>query len=217
MKRNTMSIFLVVLSAFALMNVVMAWNPDTERYSAALSEISSTPVAQAAEVEAKPVEGEAVEDNETSIITTAEASVFAGSVASTVSQDEAEVLLSLRTIKENLDLRAKALDEREEAIKKAEAGMAARIKELETLVARMQEQLQQEQSVKSKKIKKLAAVYSSMKPDKAAQVVGKMEVATVVKMFSRMDDKKVGKIMSFLSPEKAVIITQALTRQSNGI
>ena len=222
MRRYNILIFLVILSISALFNVSMAWWPNAWRYSAAISEISSTPEAQAAEVAGAPAQtsqGEMPEaERETSIIiATAEASVFSGSIAGDVSQEEAEVLLNLRTIKEDLDLRSKALDERQSSIEKAEEGMAARIKELESLVARMQDQLQQEQSFKSKKIKKLAAVYSSMKPEKAAPVVTRMELGTVVKMFARMDDKKVGKILSFLSPEKAVSITQALTRQSNDL
>jgi flagellar motility protein MotE (MotC chaperone) len=222
MKRNNILIFLVMLSVFALFNVSMAWWPNAGRYSAAISEISSTPVAQAAEVagaHSPTSQGEIPEAvQETSVlIATAEASVFSGSIAGDISQEEAEVLRNLRTIKENLDLRSKALDERQGSIEKAEESMIARIKELESLVAKMQDQLQQEQSFKSKKIKKLAAVYSSMKPEKAAPVVTRMELSTVVKMFARMDDKKVGKILSFLPPEKAVSITQALTRQSNDL
>ena len=157
----------------------------------------------------------AAEQETSGIISTAEASVFSGSISGSVSQEEAEVLLNLRTIKKDLDLRSKALDARQSLIEKSEEGMTARIKELESLVAKMQDQLLQEQSLKSKKIKKLAAVYSSMKPEKAAPVLSKMDLGTVVKMFTRMDDKKVGQILSFLSPEKAVKITQALTRQSS--
>jgi len=52
-----------------------------------------------------------------------------------------------------------------------------------------------------------------MKPDKAAPVIARMELTTVVKIFSLMDEKKVGKILSFLPAEKAVQISQALTRQ----
>ncbi len=222
MRRYRILIFLVMLSVFALFNISMAWWPNASRYSATISEISSTPVAQAAEVAGIPFQtsqGEMPEaEQETSaIIATAEASIFSGSIAGGVSQEEAEVLLNLRTIKKNLDLRSKTLDERQGSIEKAEEGMAVRIKELESLVAKMKDQLQQEQSFKSKKIKKLAAVYSSMKPEKAAPVVTRMELGTVVKMFARMDNKKVGKILSFLSPEKAVSITQALTRQSNDL
>ncbi|ATX82914.1 MgtE intracellular N domain-containing protein [Mariprofundus ferrinatatus] len=220
MKRYNVLIFLVLLTVFTLVNISMTWWPDTGRYSAAISDISSTPVAQAAEVSqaaAHSSAGERAEPEQdgSDIIPTAEASVFSGSITGSVSQEEAEVLLNLRTMKENLDLRAKALDERQHSIEQAEEGMAARIKELESLVAKMQDQLQQEQGLKSKKIKKLAAVYSSMKPEKAAEVVTRMELGTVVKMFARMDDKKVGKILSFIEPEKAVAITQALTRQSN--
>lgn len=221
MKRYNILIFLVILSVFALFNISMAWWPSTGEYSAAINEISSTPVAQAAEVAgaSSPAGHKTPEAEQESsiIISNAEASAFSGSIAGAVSQEEAEVLLNLRTIKKNLDLRSKALDERQNSIEKAEDSMAARIKELETLVAKMQDQLLQEQSFKSKKIKKLAAVYSSMKPEKAAPVVTRMDLGTVVKMFARMDDKKVGKILSFLPPEKAVSITQALTRQSNNL
>jgi len=219
MKRYSMLIFLVILSVFALCNVSIAWWPQSEAYSTVLNEISSTPVAVAAEVTgaATPAAQDEVpvaKQEMSDIIPTAEASVFSGSITDRISQEEAEVLVNLRTIKKNLDLRSNALDERQNSIEKAEDSMAARIKELEGLVAKMQDQLLQEQSFKSKKIKKLASVYSSMKPEKAAPVLGKMDIATVVKMFARMDDSKVGKILSFLPPEKAVSITQALTRQS---
>lgn len=216
MRRYNITIFLVILSLAALFNVGMTMWPDTWRYSAAVSEISSTPVAQAEEVaQADPVKVVQPLQEESMIIDAAEASVFSGSVAGSISQEEAEVLLNLRTIKEDLDLRARALDERQRSIDEAEAAIAKRINELEGLVARLQDQLQQQQGLKSKKIKKLAAVYSSMKPEKAAPVITQMELDTVVKMFTRMDDKKVGKILSFMSPEKAVSITQALTRQTN--
>ena len=63
------------------------------------------------------------------------------------------------------------------------------------------------------KIKRLTAVYEGMKAESAAPVISQMELSTVVKMFLRMDEKQVGKILSFLPPEKAVTISQALTKQ----
>jgi len=219
MKRYNIPIFLAILTLAALFNIGLACWPESWRYSTAVSEISATPEALAEETmvaavqpEPKPV---AVVKEETGIIDTAEASVYSGSLAGSISQEEAEVLLNLRSMKEDLDLRAKALDERQRSIDEAEAAIAGRINELESLVAKLQEQLQQEQGLKSKKIKKLAAVYSSMKPEKAAPVITQMELDTVVQMFARMDDKQVGKILSFMPPEKAVSITQALTRQTN--
>ncbi|PJC71423.1 MAG: hypothetical protein CO017_00105, partial [Zetaproteobacteria bacterium CG_4_8_14_3_um_filter_59_5] len=85
--------------------------------------------------------------------------------------------------------------------------------DLEELEARIKDMLAQEQSINNKKIKRLTAVYEGMKADKAAPVLAQMDLQTVVQMFSRMDEKQVGKILSFLPPEKAVKISQALTER----
>ncbi len=126
---------------------------------------------------------------------------------------ERELLESLRSTREKLTAMEKSLGEREKEAEAAESKAAERIVELEKLEARIQELLLQEESIKSKKIKRLTAVYEGMKAEKAAPVIAKMELSTVVKMFLRMDEKQVGKILSFLPPEKAVTISQALTRQ----
>jgi len=126
---------------------------------------------------------------------------------------ERELLESLRVTREKLADMEKRLSEREKQAESAEKRAADRIAELEQLELRIQEMLAQEEKIKSKKIKRLTAVYEGMKADKAAPVIAKMKLNTVVKMFSRMDEKKVGKILSFLPPEKAVVISQALTKQ----
>ncbi|MES0372103.1 MAG: hypothetical protein ABUK11_07460 [Mariprofundaceae bacterium] len=126
---------------------------------------------------------------------------------------ERELLTSLRETRKKLAQMEKSLSEREKEAEEAESRAAKRIAQLEALETRIQDLLQQEESIKSKKIKRLTAVYEAMKADKAAPVIAQMKLSTVVKMFSRMDEKKVGKILSFLPPEKAVVISQALTKQ----
>lgn len=126
---------------------------------------------------------------------------------------ERELLESLRKTREKLTAMEKSLAEREKEAAAAETKAAERIGELENLEARIQELLLEEESIKSKKIKRLTAVYEGMKAEKAAPVIAKMNLSTVVKMFLRMDEKQVGKILSSLPPEKAVTISQALTRQ----
>lgn len=126
---------------------------------------------------------------------------------------ERELLASLRATREKLAEMEKSLSEREKEAEAAESRAAERIAELEGLETRIQDLLQQEESIKSKKIKRLTAVYEGMKADKAAPVIAKMKLSTVVKMFSRMNEKQVGKILSSLPLEKAVIISQALTKQ----
>jgi len=130
---------------------------------------------------------------------------------------EDETLSALRQLKDGLDQRAKTLDQREQTLQQAEEQLKRRITELEQLEASIQQRLLDEKKVKSKKIKRLTAVYEGMKPERSAPVIARMELATVVKIFLLMDEKKVGKILSFLPPEKAVTISQALTSQISSV
>lgn len=130
---------------------------------------------------------------------------------------EDETLTSLRQYRNKLEQRSKNLDLREKSLQKSETQLKRRITELEQLEASIEQRLSDEAKVKNKKIKRLTAVYEGMKADRAAPVIAKMDLATVVKIFLLMDEKKVGKILSFLPPDKAVTISQALTRQISSI
>jgi len=132
---------------------------------------------------------------------------------SSAGESDMSDLSHLRQAKEEVKQREKDLEERILAVKDAEDRAVKRIAQLEELEARIQDLLQQENSIKDKKIKRLTAVYEGMKAAKAAPVIAQMELSTVIKMFSRMDEKKMGKILSFLPPKQAVLISQALTER----
>jgi len=120
---------------------------------------------------------------------------------------------SLQAAREKMDMREKQLEERQTVAKEAEERASKRIEELTALETRIQDLLDQEKSISDKKIKRLTAVYEGMKAIKAAPVIAQMDMAIIVKMFSRMNEKQVGKILSFLPPKQAVAISQALTKR----
>ncbi len=128
-----------------------------------------------------------------------------------------KTLLALRERRKQLESRASALDAREREIRKAEEALRERLRQLEQIEASIRQRLDEEASIKNKKIKRLAAVYAAMKSDRAAPVIAKMELGTVVRIFLLMDEKRVGKILSFLPPDKAVRISQALTRNLSSL
>jgi len=221
MKRQYVPVLLILLSLSAATNIGLDWWPSNWYVPVSAQQLS-TPMAQATEQQSNDMKADSNEAENSQLdvsglIDTAEASAFPGKPEEALNHEEVEVLRNLRTIKEGLDSRAKTLDERQQSIEEAETGIAKRVDELENILAKIQERLQQEESIRSKKIKMLTAVYASMKADKAAPVISRMKLSTVVKMFSRMDEKKVGKILSFLPPEKAVKITQALTKQISSL
>ncbi len=134
-----------------------------------------------------------------------------------ISRAERETLLSLRKVRNALDERQKALDERQKAAEASDQKLTERLSDLEELEAKIKDMLAQESSINTKKIKRLTAVYEGMKADRAAPVVERMDLSIIVRMFSRMDEKKVGKILSFLPPEQAVKISQALTDRISNV
>jgi len=152
---------------------------------------------------------------ESYLIPSANAEVTSQSVQKNIIEDK--TLSDLRQLKDGLDQRANVLDQREQNLQQAEEKLTRRITELEQLEASIQQRLSDESKIKNKKIKRLTAVYEGMKPDRSAAVIARMELPTVVKIFLLMDEKKVGKILSFLPPEKAVVISQALTRRISSV
>ncbi len=127
--------------------------------------------------------------------------------------NKGEIIVELQKQQKRLDARERQLDEREAVAKDAESRAAKKISALEALQKRIQAQLDQEDSIKDKKIKRLTSVYEGMNAEKAAPVIAQMDLEIVVKIFSRMGEKQVGKILSFLPPQKAVVISQALTKR----
>ncbi|MDQ6998862.1 MAG: hypothetical protein Q9M17_09105 [Mariprofundus sp.] len=152
---------------------------------------------------------------ESYLIPSANAEVSSQSTHKSIIEDK--TLGALRQLKDGLDQRADTLDQREQHLQQAEEKLKRRITELEQLEASIQQRLSDESKIKNKKLKRLTAVYEGMKPDRAAAVISGMELVTVVKIFLLMDEKKVGKILSFLPPEKAVVISQALTRRISSV
>jgi flagellar motility protein MotE (MotC chaperone) len=126
---------------------------------------------------------------------------------------ENAMLADLRKQKDSLDKREAQLNRKEKLLQQAEDKINRRITELEQLEAGIKQRLKDEQGIKNKKLKRMTAVFEGMKPERAASVIAKMDLATVVRIFSLMNEKKVGKILSFLPADKAVSISQALTRQ----
>jgi len=219
MARHYTLSLLILLSIAAVGNFGLVWytnvlwSPPSTNGLLVASAQAEEPQASTAPADDTSSANTKQHNTHAALIDSAEASVFSDMPGDNMSHEEADILRSLRPLKENLDTRAKDLDKRQQAVEGAEKRVASQMTELKAMLVRIQDSLKQEQGIKSKKIKRLSAVYESMKAVKSAPIIAKMDLPIVVKMLSRMDEKKVGKILSFLPPEQAVRITQALTRQ----
>lgn len=228
MRAGKILALMLLLTLVALGRMAASLLPDTSPASAndapgapGVIEADAAPAARAATPKTEPAAAPATEPAKhtanaaapetPSLVTKAHASPWTPSDAMAC-ETERKALLGLRELKQQLEERRQKLDAREQAIAEMEQKAAGRIKELEDMEARLQDMLAREKSINDKKIKRLTAVYEGMKPAKAAPVIARMELPIVVRIFSRMDEKKVGKILSFLPPEQAVKISQSLTQ-----
>jgi len=174
-----------------------------------ITAITTTPISDAALASPTiPIKRSTI----STLISIADISIAQAAEALPTGKD-ADILASLRSFQLRLEKREKKLDIRAKKLAEIETKALVRIDEMKKMAASLREMLKQEDSIKTKKIKRLTAVYAGMKPERAAPVIAKMDLETVVKVFLRMKEKKVGKILSFLPTDKAVTISEALTQR----
>ena len=123
-----------------------------------------------------------------------------------------------------LDRQREELRRREERLRRREAEVEAlateveaRLDELAALQAKLKEQVAglsgEKNKVRAKQIKHLVEVYSSMKAEKAAALIDKLDEGVVVEIFALMPSENAGKVLSFVDPEKAARISQRLAER----
>jgi len=126
------------------------------------------------------------------------------------------------TTSAELEKRLKALKAREEALKKKEAELAplraeieSRMAELNELQARLtayaKRLAEKEKALKDRKMAHLVALYSAMEPGKAAVIMGKLKLDSVVRILANMKGKTAGKILASMDPEKSARISERLS------
>lgn len=140
------------------------------------------------------------------------------------SNEVANMLKEIETEKREYAKRNDLLDFREKNLESLRADLEAERKQLDALklelnkvldsVVAQKVELQKKSiqidEVESKNIKKLAAVYKDMKPEKAAVIIKEMDEETAVKLLTMMDDKSSAKVLESFSPDLAVKLTEKL-------
>ena len=66
-----------------------------------------------------------------------------------------------------------------------------------------------------RKIKQLVKVYSSMKPKDAAPVIEKLNIDVAKKIFMQMKGEQAGRILSYISKNRAAEISEELIAKNN--
>ena len=127
--------------------------------------------------------------------------------------EEVDVLQQLAKRREELDLRARQLDEREALVQAAEQRMEQKMAELKALQAIVEDLLKARSEEEEAELKSLVKMYENMKPKDAAQVFEEMDMDVLLDVVERMNERKAAPILALVTPTRAKEITFELAQR----
>jgi flagellar motility protein MotE (MotC chaperone) len=127
------------------------------------------------------------------------------------SKDELQVLKSLDARRVELEERDKRLDKKESEMKQRDREFAARLSEIRDISQKLKSDREKNERKKTAQLEQLANVYSSMNPEESAKLIEQLDVTISLQLIERMPEKRIGQILSMMSPERALTLTQMLS------
>ncbi|HRK03339.1 MAG TPA: hypothetical protein PLH57_11800 [Oligoflexia bacterium] len=121
-------------------------------------------------------------------------------------------------VAQELEKRRKELDERERLLKEREEQLSAQGAEIEKRIQRIEEiraeingDLKKKRDQSEERITRMIAVFETMAPKSAAQVMETLDDDLSVEVLGRMDPKRVAKIMNIMDKSRSARLSEQLT------
>jgi flagellar motility protein MotE (MotC chaperone) len=139
----------------------------------------------------------------------------------TVTTADVPLLTSLQKRQARLEaIEAKEhhLTEREEALRQVQQQIVSQLQTLTTLRQEITELLAEKEAFEEQRLGHLVKVYEGMRPAEAASLVERLDEDTAVRLFFRMKEKKISKILEAVKPDVAARLSERLAalQQSGG-
>ena len=131
----------------------------------------------------------------------------------TLTKAEIDVLRQLAKRRDELDARAKALDDREALLKATEQKIAEEVKQMQQMKAGYEQAKTARDDAAEANLRRLVTVYESMKPEEAARIFETMEGAVLLDVVTRMGERRLAPILAQMSPGKAQALTIAMANR----
>lgn len=113
--------------------------------------------------------------------------------------------------REQLQAREKALNTREAMMKAAEKQIDEKVDELSQLKKQLEQLLGQQDVEENNRIQSLVKIYEGMKPKDAAAIFNQMDMPVLLKVVSRMSERKASPVIAAMDTAKAKELTVQLT------
>ena len=127
-------------------------------------------------------------------------------------QKERDLLALLQKREKTLEAREVAIKAEEQKVLALKQELLVKIDALKALEAKVSDRLDGEKAQEEKRIKELAKVYDAAPPPKVAAMFEKLDVKTAAGITIHMKRERAGLVWGFLNPQKAVEITNEITK-----
>jgi flagellar motility protein MotE (MotC chaperone) len=128
-------------------------------------------------------------------------------------KEEAKVLTSLDARRVDLEERSARIEKREEEFSVRERELAVRLTELKDLTERLKLEREKGDKQRNTQLDQLANVYGSMNPPEAAQLLQQLDIQVCLSLIERMPEKRMGQILSLMNPQRALELTNLLSKR----
>jgi flagellar motility protein MotE (MotC chaperone) len=130
------------------------------------------------------------------------------------SKEEVKVLTALDHRRAELEERSARVEQRELELVNRDRDIAARLTELKELTERLKIERQKGDKQRSAQLDQLANVYGSMNPPEAAHLLEQLDMQVCLSLIERMPEKRIGQILSLMNAQRALELTNLLSKRS---
>jgi len=130
-----------------------------------------------------------------------------------MTDEEIVLLQSLSQRREELEQRAREIDDREVLLKAAEQRIDQKIVELEQLQASIEGLLVKHDEQSEAQMQSLVKIYESMKPKDAARIFEGLDMEVLLEVVERMKERKTAPILAQMDPKRAEEVTLELAQR----
>jgi flagellar motility protein MotE (MotC chaperone) len=130
-----------------------------------------------------------------------------------MTDEEVALLQSLSERREEIDRRARRLEEREILLQAAERRIEEKVAGLKSLQKVVEDLLNQQKEQTESQYNSLVKIYENMKPKSAARIFEELELEVLLPVIARMKERKIAPILAKMNAEKAKTITTELAQR----
>ena len=127
------------------------------------------------------------------------------------SKEQVRILQSLDQRRVELEDKDRGLEKKSDELDRRDREFAINFSSLRSMTETLKTEREKSQRKRNGQLSQLAKVYGSMNPTEASELIEQLDLSIALELIGRMPEKRIGQILSMMSPERALTLTRMLS------